>query len=112
MAIPAPDHLSDEAKARWADLAELFDLDNAEARLLLQTACEALDRLRDHQRELAADGTVVTDRFDQKKPHPSLVGERDARSSLLMTLRALDRHRPSGLEAWNFDPATVGADEK
>ena len=112
---PAPEHLSDEAKQWWADLGAVLELDDPAARLLLRTTCETLDRLRDFQRVLAEEGVVVRDRFDQAKPHPAVTGERDARSALLMALRALDKHRTSGLEAWHFDEADLarpsGAEE-
>jgi phage terminase small subunit len=73
----------------WLDVLEGWELDPP-ARVLLDSACRALQRVREAQRLLARDGLVVTDRFGQPKAHPAAAVERDAKQTLLKNLRALN----------------------
>lgn len=86
----APSHLSTEAKRWWRQPQGEYDLSDKAARLLLQTALEAFDRMREAQRQLDEDGPVVVDRFGQRKAHPATVTERDARSAMLTALNKLN----------------------
>lgn len=85
-----PTHLSLEAR-RWFDrlLTEYGITDDA-GLLLLQTALEAFDRMRDCQEAITEEGPQVKDRFDQLKAHPLLATERDARSQMLAALKQLN----------------------
>ena len=85
----APKHLSSEAKKTWQKLSDEFNIDDNAGLLLLQTAMEAFDRMRQAQAQIRADGMTISDRFGQPKPHPLLITERDARSALLAALKAL-----------------------
>jgi P27 family predicted phage terminase small subunit len=87
---PAPDHLGTEARTWWQKIQTEFQIDDDAGRLLLQTAMEAFDRMRDCQRDIARDGVSVRDRFDQPKPHPLLAAERDARAQMLSALKHLN----------------------
>lgn len=87
-AVPAA--LSAEAKRWWCELVKEYQIEDPGGRLLLQTALEAFDRMREGQREIAKDGAVVTDRFGQLKAHPATVVERDARAAMMTALRALN----------------------
>ena len=90
-AIPtAPKTLSTEARSWWRRLATEYGIQDEAGQLLLQTALEAFDRLRSAQRTIKQDGPTVTDRWGQIKPHPLLAAERDARSGMLQSLRALN----------------------
>ena len=84
--------------------------------MLLQTALEALDRMRDCQRAIAADGLTVKDRFDKPKPHPLLVTERDARSQMLLALKQLNLDiapdRPLGAHPRVDQNAPAGSSSK
>jgi P27 family predicted phage terminase small subunit len=82
-------HLSAEAKALWRRLFADYQLDDAAGLVLLQSACEAYDRLQEARKVLAEDGAVMTDRWGQKKPHPAAGIERDARNQLHSALRLL-----------------------
>ena len=66
-----------------------FEIDDAAGALLLQTALEARDRMRECQKKIKADGTTVTDRFGQVRGHPLLSAERDARSAMLAAIKQL-----------------------
>ena len=86
----APGHLSDDARLWWKRITAEFDISDDAGRLLLQTALEAFDRMKSCQRQIATDGEVVRDRFDQPKPHPLLSTERDARAQMLAALKQLN----------------------
>ena len=86
----SPDHLSAEAQSWWHRLVEEFELEDDAARLLLQTALEAFDRMRGCQAAIRGDGAMVQDRFGQHKPHPLLAAERDSRAQMLAALKALN----------------------
>jgi P27 family predicted phage terminase small subunit len=85
----APSHLSADARALWARLHADYVLDDAGGLLLLQSACEAYDRLQEARRILAKEGSIATDRWGQRKPHPAAGVERDARNQMHGALRLL-----------------------
>lgn len=91
MAVPrAPQHLSKEAKSWWKKLHDEYDLEDQGGRLLLQTALEAFDRMREAQRIIDAEGSTVLDRFDQVKAHPLCTVERDSRSQMMQAIKSLN----------------------
>lgn len=85
-----PRGLSTEAKAWWKRLASEYSIEDDAGLLLLQTGLEAFDRMRLAQEAIQRDGMTVRDRFDQRKPHPLLPAERDARAQMLAALKALN----------------------
>ena len=85
-----PENLSHEAKQWWRKLADEYALDDAAALLILQTALEALDRMRAAQEAITSDGEIVKDRFGQFRAHPAVTIERDARAAMLAALKALN----------------------
>ncbi|MEP7307326.1 MAG: P27 family phage terminase small subunit [Acidobacteriota bacterium] len=86
----APAGLSAEAKRRWRALVEEYQITDAAGLQILQTHCEAFDRMRDCQRAIKKDGLVSTDRFGQQKAHVLTSVERDARVSMLSSLKQLN----------------------
>jgi P27 family predicted phage terminase small subunit len=84
-----PSHLSDDAQLWWKKLTTDFDLDDPAALLLLQTALEAFDRMKQAKARIDQDGAAIADRFGQIKPHPLLTAERDSRAQMLMALKNL-----------------------
>ena len=88
--IRPPRHLSKEARNWWAKLQEDFDIADTAGILILTTAAEAFDRMRQAQATIAEEGAVVRDRFDQPKSHPATVAERDSRAAMLAALKALN----------------------
>lgn len=84
----APRHLSREARALWQDVVKEFDLERHHL-AVLERACESLDRLRQAQAEIAADGITVTDRYGSPKAHPAIAIERDSRIAFLRAVREL-----------------------
>ncbi len=86
----APSHLSAAARAWWRKLAGEYEIEDAGGLLLLQTACEAFDRMKAAQDTVQKEGVTLIDRFGQTKAHPLLVVERDARSAMIMALKSLN----------------------
>lgn len=86
---PPPKGLSTEAKTTWQRVMKDYDISDEGGLLLLQTGLEAFDRMRQCQEIIKRDGPMVLDRFGQRKSHPLLPAERDARSQMLAALRAL-----------------------
>ena len=86
----APRTLSTEARRWWRRLVNEYAIEDEAGVLILQTALEAHDRMRDCQRAITQDGASIKDRWGQVKPHPLLSAERDARAAMLAALKALN----------------------
>jgi P27 family predicted phage terminase small subunit len=86
----APKGLSREARRLWDRLHADYVIDDEAGQFTLRTALEAFDRMREAQKIIAKDGPCVTDRFGQKRAHPLLTVERDARAQMMAALRALN----------------------
>jgi len=86
----APRHLSKEARSLWDRLLKEYEIEDEAGLLILQTAMEAFDRMRNAQDVIKTEGMQVTDRFEQKKAHPLTTVERDARSAMLQALKMLN----------------------
>ena len=85
-----PDHLSDEAQGWWTALQQEYDLADPAAQLLLQTACEAFDAMRQAQAAVASHGVTVIGRDNQLKPNPAAAISRDARAQMLAAIKQLN----------------------
>ncbi len=85
-----PKSLNAEAKKWWRKLVEEYEISDPLGLLLLQTALEALDRLRDAQNSIIDDGVTVTDRYGQLRANPAVNIERDARAAMLAALKAMN----------------------
>lgn len=90
MGAKAPKHLSKEAKSLWSRLLKEYEIQDEAGLLILQTAMESFDRMRESQAIIKTEGMQVTDRFDQKKAHPLTTVERDSRAAMLAALKALN----------------------
>ena len=84
-----PKTLSKEAAAWWTNLVDEYALDDQAALLLLETAMLAFDRMNAARRAIAKEGMTFKDRWGQRRVHPLLAAERDARQGMLAALRAL-----------------------
>ena len=85
-----PRGLSREAARWWRRLTTEYEIGDDAGHLILMTAMEAFDRMRQAQAVLATDGLSITDRFDQIKAHPLCVVERDSRAQMMAALKALN----------------------
>src|SRR5438067_2291367 len=80
--------LSVEAQALHTRLVKEWSIRDAAGLITLLTACQALDRLREAQAMLKAEGIVVTGRAGPR-PHPASTVERESRAGLLAALKSL-----------------------
>lgn len=67
-----------------------YAIDDHGGLLLLQTACESFDRMREAQAAIKKTGAVYQDRFGQPKSNPACVVERDSRNQMMQALKALN----------------------
>jgi P27 family predicted phage terminase small subunit len=86
----APRTVSAEAQKRWRELVREYDIRDAAGLQILATAMEAFDRMRGAQADITRDGPTYLDRFGQRKAHPLLSVERDARAAMLAAMKALN----------------------
>ena len=84
-----PTMLSREAKGWWRKIVTEWQLDDP-ALLILGSALESFDRMRQAQAILDKEGVVISDRFGQPKQHPATLVERDAKSVMLRALKTLN----------------------
>lgn len=102
MKLPAktPKHLSKESRQLWGRLLDEYEITDEAGLLILQTAMEARDRMKDAAAIIKAEGLQLPDRFGQMKAHPLTTVERDSRAAMLAALKALNL----GLEPLNDKP--------
>jgi len=85
-----PKHLSRTAKAWWKKIQDEYGIEDQAGQLLLVTALEAFDRMKQAAAQIEEDGPQVQDRFGQLKAHPLLTVERDSRAQMLAALKQLN----------------------
>ncbi len=96
-----PRHLSPASRRLWSSVVADFALEADPAALrLLTLACEASDRAEQARKLLDAEGIVVTSARGDRRPHPAVAIERDARIATARLLREL------GLEGLADGPET------
>jgi P27 family predicted phage terminase small subunit len=87
----SPKHLKADGRALWRRLLSEFEIEDAHGLALLQAACEALDRQKEAAVEIERYGLViVNEATGADKGNPACVIERDARTSMLHALKALN----------------------
>jgi P27 family predicted phage terminase small subunit len=86
---PAPAHLRTETQAWWTKIVDEYDLPPHALRIL-ETACDAFDRMLQAREALAKDGPVFTNRFGEPRTHPSVAIERDSRLAFIRATRELN----------------------
>ena len=83
-----PKHLSTEARRLWRSILEDYELERRHE-MVLTTALEALDRMRQAQALIEAEGLTTVDRYGGRKPHPAVAIEKDSRIAFLRAMREL-----------------------
>jgi phage terminase small subunit len=83
-------HLSEAAQKLFRRIQRQWAIRDEPGRTVLVTALEALDRLRQAQELVKIEGLQTKDRFGQKRPHPMLQVEKEARAHWLQSLKALN----------------------
>ncbi len=84
-----PRHLSADAKRWWRQVLAEYELEDHHLRLL-QLAAESWDRASEARRILATEGIMVTNRFGERRKHPAVSVEENARLAFVRCLRELD----------------------
>ena len=84
----APKHLSGEAKKIWRDLISAAKL-SEESLVILKTALEAYDRLKQARETIDKDGITYKTESGYVRPHPALQIEKEACSRFLQSWRML-----------------------
>jgi P27 family predicted phage terminase small subunit len=69
---------------------EEYVIDDQAGQLILETALQAFDRMRECQEQIKADGLVSRDKNGNPKQHPLVPVERDSRSAMLNSLKQLN----------------------
>jgi len=88
--VPAPPHLSEEAKSIWDGIIDEYEIRDVAGLRILRVACEAFMRAQACREAIDHEGMTRPDRFGIMKPHALLAAERDARSQFLMALKHLN----------------------
>jgi P27 family predicted phage terminase small subunit len=82
--------LSAEAQRLHDRVAREWNVVDAAGEMILMTACQALDRLRQAQALISEEGIITHDRFGQAKLNPACQIEKEARAGLLIALKAMN----------------------
>jgi len=85
-----PKGLSVAAGAWWKRLHAEFDLEDAGAAFLLESALRAFDRMNEAAALIDKHGVCILDRYQQLKPNPAVSAERDARAAMLGAFKQLN----------------------
>jgi hypothetical protein len=87
--VALPKGLSTEARRLFRETLEQYQIDDAPSLVLLGNACRALDRLRNAEAKVKAEGAVYSDRFGQPKAHPAAARVDAENLTLQRSLREL-----------------------
>jgi phage terminase small subunit len=85
-----PKNMSLSAKKAWKALAFEYGIRDAIGIQILTEYCQALQRAEESREKIRIEGSVIEDRFKQRKEHPACVTERGAVSTMLACLKALN----------------------
>jgi P27 family predicted phage terminase small subunit len=86
-----PQHLGERGRALYQAVLTDYEIGDAAGLALLTTACEALDRMREAQDEIAAHGAVIQPgrRGGIPRANPAVRIEHDATVRFMAAMRAL-----------------------
>lgn len=84
-----PEHLGDAGRALWTSIQRSYGIGDAGGLAYLVIAAEALDRARQAQAILRAEGLVITGARGGLIAHPAVAVERDSLNLCNRSLREL-----------------------
>ena len=90
MGIHAPSHLSKAAKAFWRQIQHEYSVTDGAGLRILANACECMDRAEAARAQINREGLTVKNRMGTSVVNPLCNVERDARSGMLQSLKALN----------------------
>jgi P27 family predicted phage terminase small subunit len=102
---PPPAHLSEEMQAWWRAVVAEYEFERHHL-LLLETACDAWDRLQEARDVLAREGLTIETSTGQKM-HPAVIIERDSRTAFVRTVRELDLDMVPAADSQSFRPPAL-----
>jgi P27 family predicted phage terminase small subunit len=85
----APNHLGTDGAKLFREVAAEYEITDPAGLALLETACAALDRMREAQASIAEHGALVLDRYGAPKMSPACILEKDARAGFVLAMKAL-----------------------
>lgn len=85
-----PETIEAEATTLWDGIAAEYQIEDGGGKAIIRMGAEATTRLWLAQLQIKDDGMVVVDRWGQRKSHPLLSVERDARAQVLKCLAMLN----------------------
>ena len=88
--IRAPSRLSKESQRWWRQIQQEYNITDRAGLLILLTSLESLDRYREAQIAIKADGACFKDRWGQVKVNPMCIIEKDSRNAFYQGLKALN----------------------
>jgi len=107
MAIARPPaHLKAAGRQLWRRILADFELSEHHHLVLLQTACEAMDRLTEARELIDKAGLTVLDRYEVPKLHPAISVEQVSRQALIRCLRELSLD--AAVEEYSRPPMIAG----
>jgi hypothetical protein len=83
-------HLEAPERRLFRDFCASEDFSDVYSQKILLTALEAHQRARKAREIIDQEGMCVTDKWNQRKPHPMLITERDSRSAFLTAMKMLN----------------------
>uniref|UniRef100_A0A974AE97 Phage terminase small subunit P27 family n=1 Tax=Bradyrhizobium quebecense TaxID=2748629 RepID=A0A974AE97_9BRAD len=107
-----PDHLSAETRVWWKQIAEHFDFE-AYQRRVLQACAEAWDRKEQARLALVQYGLTYEDAKGMVRARPEIMIERDSRTAYLRAMRELDLEKappPNLRKTWEGEQPWEGQD--
>lgn len=85
-----PSHLKKGGRKFWKKVLNDFEIEDGHHLMLLENACQCLDRIDEAQAEIEKEGAYFTDRFGQPKEHPAHKTERDNKILFARLVRELN----------------------
>lgn len=85
----APASLKPRGAALWRVIQDEYMIEDGASLAILESMCQAVDRIQQCQEAIDRDGMVVTGSTGQPQQHPLLKTEAEARRALLAHARAL-----------------------
>jgi P27 family predicted phage terminase small subunit len=88
--------LSAAGRALWTRLQGEYDVRDAAGLAVLEQAMRSWERAEEARRQLDKEGVTFKDRWGQRRPHPAVPVERDARAAFLQAIKQLGVEIPEG----------------
>ena len=86
----APQNLSKEARKEWSRIQQEYGILDDYGVFLLTRAMECFDKICSYERVIEDQGETLVNRFGEIRVHPLIAAQRDARSSMLQSLKMLN----------------------